>query len=535
MASSAEQETRLCGNCKRDILVDNFTIHEIHCRRNIGMCKLCNEPIPRSDMEDHYASEHAPVTCKCNMTVEKCALDEHEKSVCPLRLVKCQFCELEVTFNTLGNHEDYCGARTEPCEKCGSSVMIKDLQDHPTVCGKVKPQKKPERVRSWTDNREFDVPLLAALNSRSTFTDGLYSQLPRHVPERFYGKSVLTQSLKKFDDINQNNRRAQNREGEQANLGLNIDGSLDFFDQALEERSDTFRRYDHSHSQSRQNNTRASPQPDSPLTENNSDFWRDFYCKDNAMKMNVQRQSNNNYFSKDEPSTPTADTIQLPCEFCEELFPEQDLILHQTGCRPEVSTLFRRRSPSPPLDFTENLRSSSPSAHYPQSVLIPCEFCGVLMEGDILFHHQDQCDMGPNSEKTSHFPTPSFADDVSPNVSEEEHRSYRVSAASQTQDHRTAPASDATVSSRNQPRRIVDNTTRGRGRIDNLYRQMSNPRRSNLEEMRKKNIEENSRMIRNQYEDFFSQERGASNRNTSTRSKPTKTVNTRSSEVDKEE
>ncbi|KAG9487787.1 hypothetical protein GDO78_007526, partial [Eleutherodactylus coqui] len=434
MASRAEQETRMCGNCKRDIPVDNFTIHEVHCRRNINICKLCKEPIPRSDMEDHYAREHAPVTCKCGMTMEKCMLEEHEKCSCPLRLVKCQFCELEVTFNTLENHEDYCGARTEPCEKCGSSVMIKDLQDHPTVCGQVKQQKRPERDQSWVD-REYEVPLRSALN-RSAFTDSLYTQVPSRVPERFSGKSILTQSLKKFDDLNRNTRGEQNRGRGRTNLDLD----MNFFDQRLEERLKTFHNQDHSRSQSCQNNTQSAPESQGPFTENNDDFWRDFYCKDNKMKMNVQGRSNLNYFSSDESmhlnsaSTLTDDAIQLPCEFCEELFPEQDLILHQSGCRPNVFSSVRR-SPSPPLDFTENLRSSSPPAHSPQSVVIPCEFCGVLMDGDILFHHQDQCDMGPNAEKTSQLSAPSFADDFS--SGEDRYRSGRVPAAPQLHGRRT--------------------------------------------------------------------------------------------------
>ncbi|XP_075691117.1 TRAF-type zinc finger domain-containing protein 1 isoform X2 [Rhinoderma darwinii] len=527
MASSAEQETRLCGNCKRDIPLVNFTIHEIHCRRNISMCKLCKEPIPRSDMEDHYASEHAPVTCKCNMTMEKCALEEHEKSSCPLRLVTCQFCELEVTFNSLENHEDYCGARTELCEKCGSSVMIKDLKDHPTVCGKVKPPKEPVRIHNWVDSRDYEVPLLTALTSRSAFTDHLNS---RHVPQRFYGKSMLTQSLKTFDHLNQNTRRDQNRGNERANLDM--DSPLNLLNPCLEEKPKTFRNYDFFRSQSRPN-TQSVLEPDVPFTETGQDFWRDSYCKDNEMKTNVRGRSNINYFSNNESmqlsssSTPTTDAIQLPCEFCEELFPELDLILHQSGCRPSAFTFVRRPSPSPPLDFTENLRSSSPPAHISQSVIIPCEFCGVLMEGDILFHHQDQCDMGSNSEKTPPFSN-SFTD-VSP--AEDEYRSCVVPATSQLQ----APESDTTVSTRNQTRGNADNTTRGHGRIESLYCPINNTRHSNLEEMRIRNIEENTRRVRSQHEDFYGLTQGASTRDTDTRSKPKKKINTRSEEVGKEE
>lgn len=534
MASSAEQETRLCGNCKRDIPMVNFTIHEIHCRRNISICKLCKEPIPTSDMEDHFASEHAPVTCKCNMTMEKCALEEHEKSSCLLRLVKCQFCELEVTRSTLENHEDYCGARTEPCEKCGSSVMIKDLQDHPTVCGKVKEEKKPMRAHSWANNIDSDVPFFAALNSRSTFADSLYSQMPRHLPERFYGRSILTQSLKKFDDINQNTRREQDRVRERTNPDVNVDSQLDFLDHCLEERPTTFHNHDYSRSESREK-TQSGPEGYGRFTENDQDFWYDFYCKDNEMKKSVRGRSNLNYFSNNEsmhfnsPSTPIADAIQLPCEFCEKLFPEQDLILHQSGCRPIVSSSVRQRSPSPPLDFTEHLRSSSPPAHNTQTVLIPCEFCGVLMEGDILFHHQDQCDMGPNSERTSQFSTPSFADDISPGG--DEYRSSRVPAASQLQ----ALGNDTTASSRNQTSGNADNATRDHGRIDSLYRQVNNNRHSSLDEMRKRNTEENTRMVRSQYNDLFDPSRGASNRDTGNRSKPKKKINTRSEEADKEE
>ncbi|XP_071998910.1 TRAF-type zinc finger domain-containing protein 1 isoform X2 [Engystomops pustulosus] len=530
MASSAEQDTRLCGNCKRDIPADNFTIHEIHCRRNIAICKLCNEPIPRSDMEEHYDSEHAPVTCKCNKTVEKCSLEEHEKSSCSLRLVKCQFCELEVIFNTLENHEDYCGSRTEPCEKCGVSVMIKELGEHPAVCGKVKLLKKPVEVRSWADSRQYEMPLRSAAAMGS-----LYPRVPGHVPERFYGKSILTQSSKKFDDINQNFRGEQNRGRQRNSPSQDIDSPLYFFDDLLEGRPNTFSSSD----LSRQNNTRPTPEPDLSFPENNTDFWHDFYCKDNNKKTNVREQSHLNYFSSNESkpsnssSVPSADDIQLPCEFCEELFPEQDLILHQSGCRPNVFSSVRRRSPSPPLDFTNNIRSSPPPDHSPTSVLIPCEFCGVLLEGEILFHHQDKCDMGPNIEQRTETSSQS-CENVYPDASPgDEHRSYRFPAASNLQGGRTGR--DSTLFSRNPPRTNADNTARDPGRIGNLYRSTTTTRHTSLQDMRKRNMEENARMMSDQYEKVYGPTRGASNRVPRTRNQPKKNINTNPEDVDKEE
>uniref|UniRef100_A0A8C5MLN1 TRAF-type zinc finger domain-containing protein 1 n=1 Tax=Leptobrachium leishanense TaxID=445787 RepID=A0A8C5MLN1_9ANUR len=163
---------------KRDIPFINFTIHEIHCKRNISVCKLCKEPFPTSDMEEHLDTEHAPVTCKCKMTIEKRDLEEHELSACSLRLVKCVFCELELAFNKLGEHVDYCGARTECCEKCGRSVMKKDLVDHPEVCA----PKKPPRVHSVVSSDLDTDGAWFEWNVRNSFMDPM-------LPRRFYKNS----------------------------------------------------------------------------------------------------------------------------------------------------------------------------------------------------------------------------------------------------------------------------------------------------------------------------------------------------------
>lgn len=43
----------------------------------------------------------------------------------------------------------------------------------------------------------------------------------------------------------------------------------------------------------------------------------------------------------------------------------------------------------------ESLMGFSSSAPVEDSVVIPCEFCGVQLEEEVLFHHQDQCDQRP--------------------------------------------------------------------------------------------------------------------------------------------
>lgn len=100
----------------------------------------------------------------------------------------------------------------------------------------------------------------------------------------------------------------------------------------------------------------------------------------------------------------------LPCEFCEELCPAEDLILHQTGCNPASAfASFSKRSSSPnPWEYG-GLRAGGFNSHrtvppsQPQAVqaegdiMIPCEFCGIQLEEEILFHHQHHCDLRPAS------------------------------------------------------------------------------------------------------------------------------------------
>ncbi|NXF04110.1 TRAD1 protein, partial [Smithornis capensis] len=104
------------------------------------------------------------------------------------------------------------------------------------------------------------------------------------------------------------------------------------------------------------------------------------------------------------------EVTMLPCEFCEELCPAEELILHQTGCNPESAfASFSKRSSFPrPWEYRDQdaVGSSSwstlPSTQ-PQAVqgvgdiMIPCEFCGIQLEEEILFHHQHHCDLRPAS------------------------------------------------------------------------------------------------------------------------------------------
>ncbi|NWS00721.1 TRAD1 protein, partial [Motacilla alba] len=132
------------------------------------------------------------------------------------------------------------------------------------------------------------------------------------------------------------------------------------------------------------------------------DFWEYDYTKEPGQSAHLG--------GTDLSSISYKEMIMLPCEFCEELCPAEDLILHQTGCNPASAfASFSKRSSSPnPWEYSglqaegSNSHRSVPSSqrHAVQAegdIMIPCEFCGIQLEEEILFHHQHHCDLRPAS------------------------------------------------------------------------------------------------------------------------------------------
>ncbi|NXA49715.1 TRAD1 protein, partial [Nothocercus julius] len=135
--------------------------------------------------------------------------------------------------------------------------------------------------------------------------------------------------------------------------------------------------------------------------EIHSDFWKNCYTKEPLPAARLDD---------------TDRTIMLPCEFCEELYPAEDLILHQTGCNPAIAfASFSKRSSSPKPrkygDFGPISRRVRPRAVQAEgNIMIPCEFCGIQLEEEVVFHHQDQCDLRPETGNLAEQQPPSAQD-----------------------------------------------------------------------------------------------------------------------------
>ncbi|XP_075983538.1 uncharacterized protein LOC142981475 [Anticarsia gemmatalis] len=126
-----DSETKSCPNCKREIPCVNFTIHSVHCARNIRVCPVCKEPVPQNELQEHHDKLHKLLPCKkCGESVCGTDMEDHIRDSCAHTIKSCRYCELELPRRDLPGHESYCGVRTEQCPECREWVMIKYRQLH---------------------------------------------------------------------------------------------------------------------------------------------------------------------------------------------------------------------------------------------------------------------------------------------------------------------------------------------------------------------------------------------------------------------
>ncbi|CAG0897630.1 unnamed protein product [Darwinula stevensoni] len=125
------EETKICRNCTRPIPSTAHELHELHCRRNLKKCPLCDEAIPTSRMERHASEDHAIVPCpRCKAECERRALEKHQEEECPERPRACKYCEEVMPLSGLPAHTNACGARTDVCPDCGKYVQLQHWDLH---------------------------------------------------------------------------------------------------------------------------------------------------------------------------------------------------------------------------------------------------------------------------------------------------------------------------------------------------------------------------------------------------------------------
>ncbi|XP_013146389.1 PREDICTED: uncharacterized protein LOC106109430 [Papilio polytes] len=149
-----DEDNKTCENCNREIPSGNYTIHLVHCVRNIRVCPVCKEAVPLTELEEHTEKLHKLMPCKqCGEKVRGTDMEDHIRDSCDHTIQTCRWCDLELSRRELPLHEGYCGARTEECPQCGEFVMHKYRQlhldsNHGFVRLDDDPIPRPQRLRA---------------------------------------------------------------------------------------------------------------------------------------------------------------------------------------------------------------------------------------------------------------------------------------------------------------------------------------------------------------------------------------------------
>ncbi|XP_071946313.1 uncharacterized protein [Antedon mediterranea] len=390
----AEEETKHCSNCKRDIPAKNFIMHQSHCSRNISLCKHCGETVPHRQMEQHFEEVHAKVNCECGEKVEKQNLEDHKKDECNLRMKMCKFCEMDMAVKDLFSHEDFCGSRTEPCPICSRYICIKDREIHENSACSLPEQAPPVSTthNKLHDNQAFLLGYQADgrfgapqhFDSGFNITEnfGMFDSrtvsppvyVPRNTDERKHGKNKS-----RVQNLLGEKSKPDNRKGHRSQNRLSNPSEMDFLTRHLAQ------------DLSKERDVRGAAVFESDIDT----MLKEAYTIPDPPVAAARYLDVHDSAEQD-------DGTKLPCEFCGKPVPAQDLILHQSGCqfdqRPRESRQSRDRLISrgpPPL----RIPSPPPSVSFEpdrfadeEVAMLPCEFCNVLLPADSIAFHQPTCD-----------------------------------------------------------------------------------------------------------------------------------------------
>ncbi|RUS81422.1 hypothetical protein EGW08_010806 [Elysia chlorotica] len=433
-------ETTFCNNCKRDISTANFVMHEMHCRRHIVLCEHCQEPVTRSEIEEHFNEFHIKLPCeKCQLTVEKDKMEQHMNSECERRPVPCEFCELSFPKNQFESHADFCGSRTECCPLCRQFVMLKDMLQHENSGCSYPPRKPsppPQPDSNAVDLDAFSMLQMHRLLGGEDF--GGPQVLPEMAPngrrgfERNYepppvmgqgegarkngpskngargARGVRREPVHKKTDVNV--QRANNLSNSASGRGaFELSPDIDYDTLlALQLAHDDWLKDDQIETDG-MSSEQANVEP--------ARFETSVWSRNSSGVEQIVQDRSRQY--NEEAAT-------IPCELCEIEVPLEDYMYHVESCHVSVaahSSLSQQdlnnevsrqslAADRPSIPVINNLGSPSMprfqdfSPEIEEDFLLPCEFCEDMFPSDIIIQHQSVCQA--NGMATPRVTTPAY-------------------------------------------------------------------------------------------------------------------------------
>lgn len=126
------------NGCQTIIPYESVENHEKECffqKKRCSEFPQCQQEVLLKDYQYHLKNcEHIKTECvHCKASLPRKETDTHIKNICPLALIKCQFCKKEAFRKLLAKHEEECEERGIKCEKCSKEMKLKEKQDHSCI------------------------------------------------------------------------------------------------------------------------------------------------------------------------------------------------------------------------------------------------------------------------------------------------------------------------------------------------------------------------------------------------------------------
>ncbi|XP_060878119.1 TRAF-type zinc finger domain-containing protein 1-like isoform X2 [Metopolophium dirhodum] len=383
-----EEDTKYCFNCRRNIPLINHVMHTAYCHRNLKLCMKCDEPFLTSDYEEHQKTMHSVILCDaCSEKLEAMDLESHKLNDCRHRMQTCNYCQIDVEACLLPAHTDMCSSRTERCNSCGQFIMLKFLDVH-----------------QETHERKELLNVAKSVIDDSPSSLAAYPPLIKKVPNiavtaRPTTKTTSMPTLRLHESTMTNHRVMPPVKRNNDQPQINTHSSND--------------------------NTHKDPKKNMPIVDTPSDIDDDdddefpvlgAYSIPNNHSANINNHLTNEYNNFSD----TLESVKLPCEFCLEMIDSENLVLHETGCRPDLATFHNVLQtnnkntnsennifPIPPHDLDTSSSSGDSELNLNTLSLssededdsekinvekLPCEFCEKLVSIKKFLNHQWRCE-----------------------------------------------------------------------------------------------------------------------------------------------
>ncbi|KAK9746239.1 hypothetical protein QE152_g6320 [Popillia japonica] len=371
-----EDEMEICGNCKKEIPQKNYVMHTAHCARNITLCPACKEPIPKNKFEEHKR--------RCNPTSIRSL---PEKIDFPKHISKPSNRPLPVK-DTIKHVSSSLSATSISQNAQQSSLRTNQNHSKPFAL-KDPPASKPQarKDKNETTRRSSTEANASYVPPKPTTSNGLLPckycdlELPKLQLEdhenycgartdkcNVCGEIVMFKYKKLHEDSNHGFMKLDDEPGPRPSWDSSTERQPEpsYYRRQRPEPIYTVNSFDFSPLYNSYSATSVT------ASENDK---RETY-KDISRRLDCPAPQP----PRRRPNPPSE--LLIPCEFCNVPIPHEDLIQHETGCRPDLARLNpRRRSPSPD-DYFMAPEPSSPE------VELPCEFCADMIPASQLLRHQ---------------------------------------------------------------------------------------------------------------------------------------------------